>query len=87
MLSSFSNAEAFLRRHRRLVPAAGAVSGLFCALFLLWACQVWAPPAFCLFWGVCFVRAVRGLCQKPGRCSSRRRSWPGACFCAAWCSC
>ena len=46
MLSSFSNAEAFLRRHRRLVPAAGAVSGLFCALFLLWACQVWAPPAF-----------------------------------------
>ena len=32
MLSSFSNAEAFLRRHRRLVPPAGAVSGLLCAL-------------------------------------------------------
>lgn len=35
MLSSFSNAEASLRRHRRLIPPAGAVSGLFCALFLL----------------------------------------------------
>ena len=48
MLSSFSNAEAFLRRHRRLVPAAGAVSGLLCAQFLLWASQVWAPPPFWL---------------------------------------
>lgn len=81
MLSSFSNAEAFLRRHRRLVPAAGAVSGLFCALFLLWACQVWAPPAFCLFWGVCFVCAVRGLCQKPGRREGLACGALGAAFC------
>ena len=67
MLSSFSYAEAFVSRHRRLVPAAGVVSGLFCALFLLWACQVWSPPAFCLFWGICFICAVRGLCARPSR--------------------
>lgn len=67
MFSTFSNAEAFVARHRRLVPVAGVVSGVFCALFILWACQVWTPPAFCLFWAVCFVCAVRGLCAKPTR--------------------
>lgn len=67
MFSTFSNAEAFVARHRRLVPVAGVVSGVFCALFVLWACQVWTPPAFCLFWAVCFVCAVRGLCAKPTR--------------------
>lgn len=81
MFSTFSNAEAFVRRHRRLVPIAGVVSAAFCALFLLWACQVWTPPAVCLFWGVCFVCAVRGLCARPGRRESLLCGIFSALFC------
>ena len=81
MLSSFSHAEAFVSRHRRIVPAAGVVSGLFCALFLLWACQVWSPPFFCLFWGICFVCAVRGLCARPSRREGFACGALGAVFC------
>ena len=81
MLSSFSYAETFVNRHRRMVPAAGVISGLFCALFLLWACQVWSPPAFCLFWGICFVCAVRGLCARPSRREGLACGVLGTVFC------